>query len=442
MLMLRCCFFVGVLLLSTLFANQEKETAYAAIQKRVDYGYNNKITAAIITPENKEFIGAGASPFALFEIGSITKFFTAHLALILEEKGALSLDDPLSKHLLNRNLPQWLAKKTVYQILTHTAGIEDPDRGNYYNPRNANTVAVADYNVDAVFAYLKRCEDKGPLPRYSNLGYALLGHLLERVTGLSYHELLKRHITDPMQLDHTWVALPPEHASQLLSGHSCGVKKPRWHCQLPAFASIISNLNDMSRYFSQIIFGPLSESNIAKRLRETPFTLPGFAVQTGLGWSLDSRFTRPFYAIAGRTLGHSSFVGFDPTRRLAYVVLADSDSIGKLPWHLLDHTIADDALEKAVKVDLETLKKWEGRYQTANENRLTFSIYARDGYLELVEEGAAPDYLFPSMQGDFFSKWLEGENHRVVLEEEDNICLHIVTKEQKKLFATKVRQCN
>jgi CubicO group peptidase (beta-lactamase class C family) len=133
-------------------------------------------------------------PATKFRIGSITKQFTAALILLLEEDGKLTLQDPLGRHVAG--VPASWKGITLFHLLTHTSGIR-------------NFTALPDYRVRQVqpsspAETLERLRGEpldfppGSQFRYSNSGYLMLGHVIERVTGRPYAEVLQARILTPV----------------------------------------------------------------------------------------------------------------------------------------------------------------------------------------------------------------------------------------------------
>jgi CubicO group peptidase (beta-lactamase class C family) len=133
-----------------------------------------------------------------FRIGSITKTFTAALVLQLRDQGLLGLDDPLSAHL---DVPAH-GELTIRGMLSHTSGLQREPAGNVWD-----TLRIPD--SDGVIADLVRAEAVLPPSRrwhYSNLTYALLGHLVARKLGGTWDEVLADRLLNPLGLADTTAA--------------------------------------------------------------------------------------------------------------------------------------------------------------------------------------------------------------------------------------------
>ena len=137
-----------------------------------------------------------SSPSARFRVASITKQFTAAAILLLEERGRLKIDDLVKTHL--PEAPATWDRITIFHLLTHTAGFPD-----LLAPVAARQVPVesADGTVAGyVTALMQRPLESQPGDRftYTNAGYFVLGHLIQKLTGQSYETFINENIFTPL----------------------------------------------------------------------------------------------------------------------------------------------------------------------------------------------------------------------------------------------------
>jgi CubicO group peptidase (beta-lactamase class C family) len=155
---------------------------------RKAYGLANKNANSLNDVETK------------FNIGSMNKMFTAVAVAQLAERGKLSFDDTISKHLPDYPNQAVAAKITIHQLLTHTSGL-----GNYQNDRYfaglGEMKAVADLLplfVDEPLAF-----EPGAKWQYSNSGYVVLGAIIEKVSRQNYFDYVRDHIFKPAGMGDT-----------------------------------------------------------------------------------------------------------------------------------------------------------------------------------------------------------------------------------------------
>lgn len=164
------------------------------------YGWADRARHEPFTPQTK------------FRIGSITKQFTAAAILKLQEAGKLSVRDPLSKF-----IPDFRrgSEVTLHHLLTHTSGIHDYS----HKPGFLDTITTPAKAEDLIQSFKNDPHDFDPGKqwRYNNEGYFLLGYLVEKVSGETYNDFLKRNFFDPLGMTNTGVHrsdLKLEHEAQ------------------------------------------------------------------------------------------------------------------------------------------------------------------------------------------------------------------------------------
>jgi len=140
-----------------------------------------------------------ATPATVFRIGSMTKQFTSALIMRQIERGTLSLDDDISKHLPDVSLQGH--RVTIRQLLNHTSGIPNYTTSTEWAKHQAEDVTPS--QIVAFVAADTFDFAPGARYKYNNTGYVLLGMILEKVTGVPYPELLQRELLTPLGLRET-----------------------------------------------------------------------------------------------------------------------------------------------------------------------------------------------------------------------------------------------
>ncbi|MEV6875262.1 serine hydrolase domain-containing protein [Amycolatopsis sp. NPDC051128] len=155
----------------------------------------------------------GITAVAKFPVGSITKAFTAALAMLLVADGDLEPGDALGEHLADLG-PQ-VGRATVAQVLSHTGGLP------------AALGAAAD-SAGSARRYVRACRDAGLVQppgqgfSYSNVGYVLTGYLVEAITGMSWWEAVDTLLLDALGIVPAFVVAPGSRrrAGTHVSGHA------------------------------------------------------------------------------------------------------------------------------------------------------------------------------------------------------------------------------
>ena len=225
------------------------------------------------------------SPSTVFDIGSLTKQFTAAAILKLEMDGRLQVEDALSKYL--GEMPVDKEAITLHQLLTHTAGFAEA-LGDDYTPIGREEFIELAWQSPLV-------HDPGEDYLYSNVGYSLLAAVIEKVTGQSYEAYLRNALFLPAGMENTGYLLPNWQGDQVAIGYHRGKALgrpneqpwaedgPYWH--LRGNGGLLSTAEDMYRWH-QALLGKTILSNPAKEKYYTPFVAetPDEFSFYGYGW--------------------------------------------------------------------------------------------------------------------------------------------------------------
>jgi CubicO group peptidase (beta-lactamase class C family) len=322
----------------------------AIVRRRVEEKRSAGIVVGVIEPNGRKRIVAYGDPGpgqpaldadSVFEIGSISKVFTATLLSQMAEEGKVRLDDPVQRWLPPTvRLPARSGKAiTLVSLSEQNSGL--PRLPDNMTPADRSN-PYADYTVQQMYEFLSRYQltrDPGAQFEYSNLGVGLLGHALALVTGESYEELARERIWAPLGMTHTAITLDPWMRAHLALGHGDkGNVVSNW--DIPALAgagAIRSNMNDMLRFLEANLRperGPLEK---AMAFAQTERADAGNA-RIGLNWIVVHAGTDTIVWHNGGTGGYRTFIGFVPSRRIGVVVLANSAGPGvdDIGFHLLD----------------------------------------------------------------------------------------------------------
>ena len=209
----------------------------------------------------------------LFEIGSVTKTFTTLLLMDMVERGQMKLDDPVAKYLPKSvKVPARNGKQiTLLDLATHTAGLPR-DPSNLTPAGGLPENAFADYSVEKLYAFLSSFaldRDPGDKFEYSNVGMALLGHVLALKAGTNYEGLVAKRICRPLKMNSTRIALSTELKARLARGHDqVGKPAPNWEFQVyDGAGGLRSSANDLLKYVSANI--GLTPSSLTPLMEQT-----------------------------------------------------------------------------------------------------------------------------------------------------------------------------
>lgn len=303
----------------------------------------------------------------LFEIGSITKTFTALLLQDMIERGDMKLDDPVTKYLPESvKMPTRNGKEvTLLQLVIHTSGLPE-------NPDNLGPT-WADYTADQLYAFLsgyKLTDDPGARYKYSNLGASLLGYAIALKAGTNYESLVVDRICRPLEMNSTRCTLTPELKTRFIPGHN-QFGEAQWNeNRSPVFypqGGLRSTANDLLKYVSanlgltQTSLTPLFEKTHAIHVQS------GIPTQSLGSWVVQTDPQgRIFVFHAGDTAGYSAFVGFDLARHRGVVILcstSDPDDVDGIFALLLENEWHSNQRPTATKISDSICDSYVGQYQ-------------------------------------------------------------------------------
>lgn len=239
-------------------------------------------------------------PAAIFEIGSITKQFTAALIMKLQEQGKLHVTDSVAMYLPAYNFPPAI---TIRMLLTHTSGLADftnfPDFGQWVT--NGVSEAAALTEISGAGLQFQ----PGTQYAYSNSNFYLLGSVIEKLTGQSYADNLQQSIFRPLALQNTYYVLPPANlaATGYTKDGSGLVPAFVWN-RSAAFAAgaLSSNVYDLVTWDNALMSGKvLSSASFKQMTTSNGFYQNGYSY--GFGLALSTYNNRPLMWHSGQIGG-------------------------------------------------------------------------------------------------------------------------------------------
>jgi D-alanyl-D-alanine-carboxypeptidase/D-alanyl-D-alanine-endopeptidase len=290
--------------------------------------------------------GGSAAPFdarTVFEIGSMSKIFTALLLADMVAKGEVSLDDPAEKYLpAGAKMPERNGRKITLRDLSnqHSGLPRLPSNMPFGNPEDP----YADYTEKMMLDFLggyQLTRDIGSQFEYSNLGVGLLGYLLGRAGRSDYETMIARRITGPLGMHDTAITLSPGQRARFAQGHD-QYMRPTAPWTLPTLAgagAIRSTITDMLIFVGAALNpkSPLAPAMKLATAERWPLGAPGRAI--GLGWIIsEPEKGRETLFHNGGTGGFRAAMVLEPAKASAVVVLTNASvepSSDDLAMHIL-----------------------------------------------------------------------------------------------------------
>jgi CubicO group peptidase (beta-lactamase class C family) len=267
------------------------------------------------------------TPQTVFEIGSVTKQFTAAGILLLQQDGKLSVDDKISQYL--KNIPESWSNITIRHLLTHTSGIR--------NYTGMDGFELTRHLTQDEFIRKIGAEPLDFAPgekwSYCNSGYSLLGFIIENVSGHDYWHFMRRRIFGPLEMTSTTNRDPRGIIRFRASGYeadSSGHYVNRDYDVTDIFSAgaIVSTVEDLAKWNAGLDAQTLL-TEASEREMWTPVRLNNGATHAyGFGWFLNPLNGRQNIGHSGSTDGFSASIQRFPKDGLAVIVLTNSNEEG------------------------------------------------------------------------------------------------------------------
>ncbi len=343
------------------------------------------------------------TPQTVFRVGSVTKQFTGMAVVLLQERGKLSVNDPICKYLTDCP-PAW-QPITIKNLLTHTAGIP-----NYTEFPDFMKTAAVDTTAAEITT---RFRDKplqfalGEKYAYSNSGYYLLGTIIERASGKPYADFLQENIFAPLGMKDTGYDNP----SRIIKNRAAGYARtsdgfinaaPISMSTAYAAGALYSTVGDLLLW-DQALY---TEKLVSRKSLDEAFT--PFKSNYGYGWSIGKRHDRQVIAHGGGIFGFSAYIARYPADRVTVVVLSNVEGApsgeiaNSLSAIVFGAKYEIPAERKEVQIAAKTLEKYVGQYQLTPQ--LVLNVTLEDGKL-LAQISTQPKLeLFAESETVFFFK--------------------------------------
>jgi D-alanyl-D-alanine-carboxypeptidase/D-alanyl-D-alanine-endopeptidase len=356
--------------------------------------------------------GLGAKPLgpkATFEMGSITKVFTGILLADLVESKKVALTDPVQKYLpAGVTMPTRNGEQiTLLDLATHRSSLTRMPT-NINNPTNS---PYPKYTIPEMYAYLSGHQlrrDIGSEYEYSNIAVALLGHVIERVNGKSYEELVQEKILRPLGMRSSSTKM--ENVREWLTvGHDENglVAQARGWEELPGMGALRSNAEDMLRFLAANVAEPTTRLHRLLRMSHEPRQVVTPNVDIGLNWQIHKYGNQRIITHGGATQGFRAQAAFDPATKRGVVLMANYPAAASdIAFHLLNSGVplAGAAVAERNQVDVSEniLREYVADYELTPA--MAINVTLEDGTLHAQATGQGKFAILPSSESRFFAR--------------------------------------
>jgi CubicO group peptidase (beta-lactamase class C family) len=355
------------------------------------------------------------TPRSVFEIGSVSKQFTAMCILLLEKRGKLQLDDDIRTYI--PEMPVYERPITIRHLLHHTSGIRDIETlyplagwpyANYYSEAQ---------QLDLITRQQALNFPPGDQYLYSNSGYLLLATIVHRVSGKTLREFAEERIFRPLGMTHTVfydtpTQVIPERAIPYSRGEDGSYEMELWYLPFAGPSGLYTSIDDLARWDANFYDNQLGGGAELIETMVSPGILnSGESIDYAAGLGLGDHRGHPIVTHGGAWMGFRAGLTRFPEDRLTVILLGNGSTTGASAFSIADLYLGDapepDASEsdssrtrETIDVSTETLADFEGTYWNESDMLLR-TLEIRDGALYYVRSEQSATELGAVADGRF-----------------------------------------
>jgi serine beta-lactamase-like protein LACTB len=345
-----------------------------------------------------------ATADTVYRVGSVSKLFTDLAVMQLVERGALDLDDPVTKVLDDFKPANRFDKAiTLRQLMAHRAGlVRESPVGNYFDPDGPSLEKSVRSLNGTGLVY-----EPGKRTKYSNAGVGTVGLVLEKRQKQKFARYLQRTLLAPLGMEHSAFEPEPEVVKHLAKAvmwtyHGREFEAPTFELGVAPAGCLYSTVNDLGRFLSFLFArgkgpdGAIVKPETLEQMWTPQFVKKGSKSGFGLGFLVSEFEGRRRVGHGGAIYGFATDVSALPDDKLGVVVIAARDCAnavtGRIADQALRHLLAVKhkkplpKIEETTAIGVSEARALAGRYK------------AKDSVVDLLESGGRL-YLLPARGG-------------------------------------------
>ncbi len=316
-------------------------------------------TAGVLDCATAQSVSIDAS----FQIGSITKAFTATLIMMLVADNQIDIDLPICTYLPEFDLSDHKAANqiTVRHLLCHTSGMD----GDAFITDKEGVLA-GEGLYDQLLS-LRQLNPPGQRFSYCNIGYIVAGRLIEHLTGLTWDQAVRERIFDPLKMNSATTSAEEMKDRRFAHGHVMDRCSTEWNVSTNLYClslegkaagtTMAMSALDLLKFAQLHLNHGVTESDLCLLPKELigamqniQAGLPKFAPEStvgwGLGWAIYDWSGHQVFGHDGDTLGQMAFLRIDPTNQTAMVILTNGGRAIDLAEDLFAHVYPRSVMSK------------------------------------------------------------------------------------------------
>jgi CubicO group peptidase (beta-lactamase class C family) len=263
----------------------------------------------------------------IFEMGSVSKQFTAYTILLLARQGKLSPDDDIHKYL--PWMPGFEKKITISNLLYHTSGIRDYDQLLSITGTTTEDVITREHIIKVLSKQRTLGFDPGGQYMYSNSGYFLLGEIVRSVTGKTLRQFTDSAVFKPLGMNHThfhddYTEVVANRAYPYTQTNKIGIV----NSSVVGAKGLMTNIDDMSKWAINFLNSRSDSHPITEQMIQRGHLNSGKELDVGTGIQMGDFVGLKTYFHPGINNGYNNLVTYVPGAKMAFIIFGNMGNNG------------------------------------------------------------------------------------------------------------------
>lgn len=373
------------------YSISQAQLSPAALQEKVDAMLLNTEnskgpgSAVLVVKDKKVILNKGyglanlehqipISSNTVFDLASVAKQFTGYAIALLIEKGKLSKDDEIRKHL--PDFPTFDQPITIGHLLHHTSGLRDWTSCLPLAGRTFDDVITFDHILDMAYKQQGLNFLPGSEYRYSNTGYNILVKIITQVTGQSFRAWTDQNIFQPLEMEHTFFLdnhneVIPNRATGYYQGDNDQYHVVPNNLTAVGSSSLFSTTTDLARWVNHLMYPPEAFKPVVERMLETEALHNGDPNSYAYGINVGEFRGTEWISHSGSWAAFSTYLVLLPSHDLSIVVLNNQEKSAyriarQIASYYVPETDDDPTVESStttVNLPSQLLNSYTGTYK-------------------------------------------------------------------------------
>ena len=269
-----------------------------------------------------------ATPHTMYHLGSLGKVYTATAIMILVERGLVDLDTPVNEYLEDAKLHSYegnVEDVTIRRVLNHTSGLPF-----FWVHLYEDELDLRPGWDEVISHFATIVSPPGDRHIYSNLGFGILGHIIERVSGRPYHEFMRTEVFEPLGLHRTAIDSGPYDVPHMAQKYTPEGKVPYSDHICKGGGTVFASAHDLVRFGMFHMHGHgedqrtiLSDASISA-MQNDPASISPVSSYV-IGWQAFSKYGYRIVQHGGHVIGALSLLTLIPSEHIAVAVVSNGE---------------------------------------------------------------------------------------------------------------------